>query len=450
MKTIILGAGRRGIRLAKHLSEEKKDVVLIDEDQADVQQAMNKVDCLAVAANGTDIEELREIGLENSDAFIALTGKDETNLVSCGIASSEFGIKLTIAAVRNLSYTGKINAKNLLGISHIVNPSIEVAKKIYQDIDRGIYSDIISFDDTNLVLYNVLVDKKSKFAEKKLKNIRSSVTGRFIIAAINRDGQAIVPSGETTIKVGDTLSIVAKEDTVRTIMENAGKQRQKSKKIVIVGATEITDFLLRQFSPAKRKNITVVAKDPEACSELSKQYPECLVINGNISQESFFIQEGLTSNDLIICLTDNDELNILTASFAKNQGIPSSIAVINKNPDYKSMAQHLDIDSIISAQDVTIDSIAKFLLGANVSSTHSFFDGQIEAIAVEIPQNSILCGKALKDIDMRERGIIAGVTRDRETAIPDGKFIIQAGDQLVFVILRKEIDFMKKILGMGE
>ena len=124
MKVVILGAGRRGIRLARHLVEENKDVIIIDEDTDDVNTAMSKVDCLAIKGSGTSLEDLSDAGVDDADAFVALTGSDETNLVSSGIASSEFKVPLTIASIRNLSYTGYSGIGNsLMGITHIVNPT---------------------------------------------------------------------------------------------------------------------------------------------------------------------------------------------------------------------------------------------------------------------------------------------------------------------------------------
>ncbi len=166
MKVVILGAGRRGIRLARHLVEENKDVIIIDEDLDDVNTAMSKVDCLAVKGSGTSLEDLSDAGLADADAFVALTGSDEINLVSSGIAASEFNVPLTIASIRNLSYTGYSGiGTSLMGITHIVNPTQEVAEYIYQDVERGIYSDIISFENSSLLLYNIYVGKDSPYTD---------------------------------------------------------------------------------------------------------------------------------------------------------------------------------------------------------------------------------------------------------------------------------------------
>jgi trk system potassium uptake protein TrkA len=451
MKVVILGAGRRGIRLARHLVEENKDVIIIDEDIEDVNTAMSQVDCLAFRGSGTSLEDLSDAGVDDADAFVALTGSDETNLVSSGIAASEFKVPLTIASIRNLSYTGYSGIGNsLMGISHIVNPTQEVAQYIYQDVERGIYSDIISFENSSLLLYNVFVENGSPYNNKMVKQVRMELNANFIIAALNRNGEAIVPSGDTVIRPGDTLSLVAHENSVDKILSSVGRRKQKPKRIAIVGATQVADFLLKAIPKYQHRDIALIDMDKEVCEKMATMYPDVLVLKADITNESVFEEENLGAFDLMICLTYNDELNIITASYAKHFGIKNSMALVNQNPNYVRMASHLGIDSIISTQDVTVDSLMRYMHGQNVASMHSMFDGQIEAFEFTITKGNSVIGTALKDIDMRGKGIIAGVTKkDGTTMIPGGLYVIESGDALITIVERKSADFIQKLLHVG-
>lgn len=452
MKVVILGAGRRGIRLARHLVEENKDVIIIDEDAEDVNTAMSKVDCLAIRGSGTSLEDLSDAGVDDADAFVALTGSDETNLVSSGIASSEFKVPLTIASIRNLSYTGYSGIGNsLMGITHIVNPTQEVAQYIYQDVERGIYSDIITFENSSLLLYNVYVEQDSPYTDKMVRQLRQELNATFIIAALNRNGEALVPSGDTVVKPGDTLSLVAPEESVDQLLSSVGRKSMKAKRIAIVGASQVADFLLRAIPKYQHRDIALIDKDKDVCEHMATVYPDVLVLNADITSEGVFEEEGLGNYDLILCLTSDDELNIITASYAKHFGIKNSLALVSSNPNYVRMADHLDIDSIISTQDVTVDSLMRYLHGQNVSSMHSLFDGQIEAFEFTIAEDNPIVGTALKDIDMRSKGIIAGVTKpDGRTVIPGGLYVVQGGDALITVIERKSTDFIQKLLNVGQ
>ena len=452
MKVVILGAGRRGIRLARHLVEENKDVIIIDEDADDVNKAMSKVDCLAIKGSGTSLEDLSDAGVDDADAFVALTGSDETNLVSSGIASSEFKVPLTIASIRNLSYTGYSGIGNsLMGISHIVNPTQEVAQYIYQDVERGIYSDIITFENSSLLLYNVYVEKDSPYTDKMVKQLRQELNANFIIAALNRDGEALVPSGDTVVRPGDTLSLVTPEESVNQLLSSVGRKSMKAKRIAIVGASQVADFLLRAIPKYQHHDIALIDKNKDVCEHMATVYPDVLVLNADITNEGVFEEEGLGNYDLMLCLTGNDELNIITASYAKHFGIKNCLALVSRNPNYLRMADHLDIDSIISTQDVTVDSLMRYLHGRNISSIHSLFDGQIEAFEFTITEDNPIVGTALKEIDMRGKGIIAGVTKpDGRTIIPGGLYVIQAGDALITVMERKSTDFIQRLLHVGQ
>lgn len=451
MKVAILGAGRRGIRLARHLVEENKDVIIIDEDTEDINDAMSKVDCLGFKGSGTNLEDLSDAGIDDADAFIALTGSDETNLVSSGIASSEFHIPLTIASIRNLSYTGYSGiGTSLMGITHIVNPTQEVAQYIYQDVERGIYSDIISFENSSLVLYNVSVEKNSPYADKTVIQLRHDIDANFIIAALNRNGEALVPSGNTIVRTGDTLSMVAHEDSVERLLSSVGRRSMKAKRIAIVGATQVADFLLRLIPKYQHKDIALIDMKADICEKMATMYPGVLVLNADITNENVFEEENLKNYDLLLCLTYNDELNIITASYAKHFGIKNSLALVSHNPNYVRMASHLGIDNIISTQDVTVDSLMRYLHGQNVASMHSLFDGQIEAFEFTITDDNPIVGKYLKDIDMRGKGIIAGITKkDGSTVIPGGFYAIEAGDSIITVIERRSTSFIQKLLHVG-
>lgn len=332
MKVVILGAGKRGTLLARHLIQEKRDVVIIESDPTRATETQGKLDCMVVVGSGTDPAVLREAMVEKSDTFVAVTDSDEVNLVACGIVENMESEVLTIAAIRNLTYTGRGGLSGtILGINHIVNPEAETARSIHAIIERGIFSDIITFERSNLILYNVYVSEKSRFANQNIANCRNSIGSEFVIVAINRNDEGIVPSGNTVVFPGDTLSIVAADNGREALFKLLGQQRIKPKKIIIVGGSKIARFLLRSFDSAHHRSIVLVEQDPQVAARFAQLFPNLLVIKSDITDESLFDDERFNTYDLLISLTDNDELNIITASYAKRVGIPRAIALIKNN-----------------------------------------------------------------------------------------------------------------------
>lgn len=447
MKVVILGAGKRGTLLARHLIQEKRDVVIIDNDPKRAAEVQGKMDCMVIVGSGTDPAKLREAEVEKADLFVAVTDSDEINLVACGIVENIKSAVTTVAAIRNLTYTGKDGLPaTILGINYIVNPEAEAARSIHAIIDRGIFSDVITFERSNLVLYNIYVTEKSRFANQNIANCRATIGTEFVIAAINREDEGIVPSGTTVVFPGDTLSVVASDTNKEALFKLIGQHRIKPKKIVIVGGSKIARFLLRSFEPAQHRSIVLVEQDPVVCEHFASLFPQLLVVRSDITDETIFEDERLITYDLLISLTDNDELNIITASYAKRVGINYAIALIKNNNNYIRLARHLDIDSVISVSEATVDSLLKYMRGAHVSSVHSLFSGRFEIFEFAISSEMAVAGKKLKDINMRNKGIIAGITTaDNRNIIPSGAYRIEVGDTLLVCAGREELGFVQKI-----
>ncbi len=447
MKAVILGAGKRGTLLARHLIQEKRNVVIIEWDPKRAAEVQTKLDCMVIIGSGTDPATLREAEAEKSDFFVAVTDSDEVNLVACGIVENLENKVTTIAAIRNLTYTGKDGLPaTVLGINYIVNPEAEAAKSIHAIIERGIFSDVITFERSNLVLYNIYVTEKSRFANQNIANCRSSIGTEFVIAAINRENEGIVPSGNTVVFPGDTLSIVAPDNDREALFKLIGQHRVKPKKIIIVGGSKIARFLLRSFDSNQHKSMALVELDPVVCEQFASLFPNLLVVQSDITDESIFEDERFETYDLLISLTDNDELNIITASYAKRIGIKNAISLIKNNNNYVRLARNLGIDSVISVSEATVDSLLKYMRGAHVSSVHSLFNGRFEIFEFVISSDMAIAGKKLKEINMRNKGIIAGITTIKgQNIIPTGAYSISVGDTLLVCAGREELGFVQKL-----
>jgi len=449
MKIVILGAGRRGLRLASILAAENNDIIVIDTNEKKTDMAMARIDCIAFPGNGINLKDLEEDRVRGADAFVAITGSDEINLISAAMVSDEFKVPQTICIVKNLSFLGyKTNEDNsLLGIKHIINPDQELAAHIYTEIVQGVFRNTISFQNSELMLYTLALKENSEYNDMTIQDFRKTLKQNFVVAAIARHNTSLVPSGTTKLKSKDLLTIVANPSDSSKIFSGIGSPKTKAKKIAIVGATQTTRFLLEKFSSKERHNIILIDRDVELCESFAESFPEILVVNGNITDEEMFKESNLLTSDLFIAITDSDELNIIVASYAKQVGISYSMALIKSNTNYLRMAKHLDIDDIISTQKVAVDSIARYLHGKNVNNIHSLFDGQMESIEFKIPDNSPALNKQLKELNMKGKGIIAGIIKNNgKSVIPDGTYTLQKGDLLIVITTLNALNNILRIL----
>lgn len=446
MLIVIVGAGAVGYHIAKQLINENKDVVLIEKDPERAKYVSSRLDCSVLHDNGNSIDVLKSAGIEKADFFISVTDSDEVNMITCGIVSSEFSVPYKIARIRNLEYIDtQIISKKFLGIDYIVNPEVEASKVIAQTVNHGAVSDVISFEKSDIQVRNILITKKSIFCNKSIKDIRYDYKEDFLIIGILRNEEFIIPSGNTIIKSGDKVYIVASTNHMELIFKNSGISTQEIKKILIVGGGKIGSYVLDHLYNSKKK-IAVIESNYTICKELSEKYPDTLIINADITDETIFEEEQIQNYDLIITITNNQELNILTAIYAKKIGTKRAISLVVNN-NYLSFSSHLGIDSAVSPKSSSVDSILKFIRRGNVSSVHSIFNGLAEVFEFTIEKGSPLAEKPIKEFPMPKNSLIIGITRNEKNHIPDGNFVIKKGDIIIAIALK---DVIHKIENMFE
>jgi K+ transport systems, NAD-binding component len=449
MKVLIFGAGRRGLSIAKHLIDEGVSITFLDISPERCQSAQAKLDCMAICGSATNIERLQEAGADEADIVIAVTNSDEVNIVSCGVVSANFpNVEKTIAAIRSVSYSGPegITCK-IMGIDHIVNPEQEAAMRIAAIIRSGLYQDTISFPGTDFVLFTNTIDHDSPYNGKTLIEIRQNSDFNFVVAGICRKGQTIIPYGDTVIKNGDTLAFVTENRETYDVLRHTGKitKYKEPDDIVIIGATRITRYLLKSFSVKDRRKVKLIEKDPALATEFATLFPEVLVINAAITDELIWEDESIDDSDLVISLTENDELNIITTSYAKRAGAKKAIALIRTNTNYSQFALSLDVDVALSITDVTADSLMKYIRGGGVSAMHTMFNGELEAYEYVIQENFKYLGKALKDVNLRNKIIIAGVTlADGSSIVPTGNYTFSLNDSLILAVTHQNSNYIQE------
>ncbi len=452
MNIIILGAGRRGIRLARHLIQEKKSVVIVDTDSERCQQVASKLDCMAVCGSATDISILNEAGAAEASAIIAVTDSDEVNLVACGIAASNFPSAKTIAAIRSISYLGQHAKKDngrILGIDHIVNPEEEAALRMASVIKSRLFSEIISFDDADFILFRITLPSISPFIGKTLIDMKKELAGEYIIIGIRRKGETIIPNGFTVLEEGDEVAVMAGDDDAEKVYRSlcGDKSTIRLKRVVAVGGTRICRYLLSSLNKTFLKRVTLIEKNASVCREFSSEFPQILTVNESITDENIWEDERLRNADLMISVTENDELNIITASYAKRIGTKKTMALLKTNPNYIQFCASMDIDVTVSTTEATVDAIMKFLRGESVITLHSIFSGELEVYEFVLGENFSKLGKKLMDVDLKRRCIIAGVKRSQksDSFVPDGSYEFKVGDTVLVACAHENYDAVTEL-----
>ncbi len=462
MKVVIVGAGAVGFQIARQLIDNGQDVVVVEKDRAQAAFVTNRLDCMVINDVGNNVAVLRDAGCETADYFIAVTDSDEVNMIACALVHSDFPRPKTVARVRNLEYsTARISERGLLGIDYIVNPEIEAAKVIIQSIERGALSDVMLFQHALLQIRPVSVAADSPLHEKTLREAAQEIAVPFLVAAVYREKDYFIPSGTSVLRAGDIVYLVASETDFDKIFHRLGKDRRELNRIIVVGGgkvgVEVATHLLggSPIRPGLRKawsrmragqtrRVKIVERDYQKCKLLAERFPDALVINADISDEDVFDEESFAEADLIVAATDNQELNIVTALYARSLGIRRTIALV-KQAGYSTIATNLGIDVAVSFKHTMVNNILTYIRRGSVTSVHSVADGRIEILELFVDEQCRAAHKPIREIKLPPGSLILAVAHGEQHVIPGGEQIIRPGDHIVVITGKEHVDKVQEI-----
>lgn len=450
MKIVIIGDGKVGYKLAKQLSSEKYDIILIDNNEEKLRKSIERMDVFCVAGEGGSVEVQQRADVPHADLVIACTSTDECNMLSCLIAR-RLGARHTIARVRNPIYYKQIDfLKKDLHLSMVVNPELIVAG----DITR-----LLLFPDASKV--ETFVKGRVELVEfpihcGKLEGLSlSELYARFqvqvLVCAVESGETVLIPDGDYILKAGDKLHIAASHQNMEQFFKKIALRKEKIKNAMICGGGRVAYYLASQLCNLGM-NVKIIERNRERCEELCELLPKATIINGDATEHDLLIEEGIEKTDAFIALTGMDEENIIMSLFASKQSVSKVIVKINEDRR-AMMIDELGLDSIVSAKIATADAILGYVrarrnsqCSANVETMYQLLDGRVEALEFIIKSENAYTGVPLKDLNLKVNNIIACIARGRKIIIPNGDDSIQVGDSVVIITMTKQIRDLDDIL----
>ncbi len=443
MITIIVGAGEVGFSLATMLVLENRDVVVIDRDEELLNKVASQIDVQTITGHGASIDVLEEAGIKNAEMLVAVTDLDEVNMIAA-IAADRLGVKKAIARVRNPDYQkGKwVGYNKLLGIDMMINPENEAAKK-FAAISRSPGAvEIENFARGKLKFMHFIIDESYKHLNKELKSFE--IPDDFIIAAIHRNDEVLIPSGNDSLQIGDTVYILAKTPSVNRIRDDFGCSSQKTRKVVIVGGGRI-GFLTAQKLEKENIAVKVIEPDPRKCAYLSENLSKSKIVCGDGTDITLLREEQVDRYDLLIALSREDSMNIISCLLAKELGIPKVASLIQKK-GLASFTEKLGIDIGVSPRLLTAGVIFKNLRRGEVISVAKLIDGKAEVLELVVAEKCTASGKAIQDISFPS-GVLVGAieTAEGKVEIPRGGSVVNSGDHVILLVQPGAVDEVTRL-----
>ena len=430
MKIIIAGAGDVGTHLAKMLSSELHDIIIIDNNEESVKGIDANLDILTITGSATSFEVLKEASVKRSDLLIAVTHSEETN-IACAILAKKLGARQTIARVDNPEYIRPVNKNHFtdLGIDYLIYPERIAAKEIVGMVGQTGTSEIVDFTGGKLSLYVLKLEENAPVIGKTLTEVTESIDDfDFRAVAITRNGHTIIPRGLDRFQVNDLAYVVTNKAGISNVLKYSGKKKSEVKNVMILGGSRIGKRTAQSLE--NRMNVKLIEKNKQECTLLADELNNTLVINGDGRDVELLKEEGLAKMDTFIAVTGSSEVNLLSCLLARKMGVKKTIAEI-ENIDYINLGENMGIDTIINKKLVTASRIFKFTMSAEVSTMKCLTGSDAEVLEFVARPKSKITKYRLKDLNFPKEAIVGGIIRGNNSFIAKGDTKIQAEDRVV-------------------
>jgi len=442
-KIAVLGGGQVGSSLAKILTDDGNDITLIDTNSSVLEDLQDDNDIKTIHGNASSPSILEQAEVRDCDILIATTASDEVNLVSCHLAKKMFNVPTVIARLRNSEFQVSTSGfdLDLFSIDSIISPSQLVTDFIKNIIEHPGAFQAYDFADGKLQVIGATVLKDGPLSGRKLSEFKKHLPNVDVkVIALYRNRKVLPVNGSTIIETGDDLFFLATEENMR-FMSELSKNQSRIENIMIAGGGIVGMTLAAKLS--QKFSTKIIEKDLIRSKYLSESLENTVVLNDDISDESLLDNEGIEEVDYFCSVTNDDQMNILSAKLAKDLGAKKSIAIINKLSYRKLVSKEIDV--VISPEDVTIGSILASVRTSDVVKVHSLGFGEAELLEIIIhgdSKTSKVVGKKVSELELPSGCRIGAVYRQGKIILLNEDLNIKSNDRLIIYLLHKK-DFSK-------
>jgi len=449
LKVIIVGAGEVGFHIASHLALENKDVVVIDNNPEATRRISDNLDVQIVMGSGSSPVVLEEAGIQQAEIILAVTNSDETNLVACLVANILSPSTKKLARLRDADFDEYHNnfREHAPHIDTIINPEIEVVKTIYRMMSVPGAVDIGEFADGRIKFVGVNLEDESRLSGVQLSNLPEIIgEARPLIAAVVREDELIIPTGNDRLEPGDLVYFISEEDQLLDTLSLFNKLDQPVKRALIIGGGRI-GLRLANLLEESSVYCKIIEQEPDRCAYLAERLNKAIVLHGDGSDHGLLAEENIQDMDIVITLTKDEETNILASLLAKRMGARKSITRISKF-SYFPLMNAIGLEQVVSPRLSAINTILQHIRKGKVLSAISIKGEQAELIEAVALETSEIVANPLRNISFPKGAMVVGIIRQENIIIPTGESVIQPDDRVIIFARREAIPKIEKILAV--
>ena len=442
MKIVIAGAGEVGSHLAKLLSSEEQDIMVVDTDAERLAKLDANYNLMTIVGNPTSFAALREARAADCDLFIAVTPYESNNIVACSIAKN-LGAVTTVARIDSYDFMNPDNAAHVrhMGVDRVIYPEYLAAEEIITALRRTWVRNWFALHNGRIILAGVKLRAQAPIVGMKLKDF--AFTNRnFHVSAIKRNHETIIPRGDDRMEVGDILYFTTTRDHIDELVELTGKTRHRIRRVIIMGGSNIAIRLVNLG--AEEFKFKIIEADEARCRKLPQKCPDCEIIHGDARDTDLLADIGIADTDAFVALTDSSETNILSCLTAKEFGVKKTVADV-ETIQFISQAENLNIGKTVNKKLLASSTIFQLLLDSDSSTAKCLALADAEVAELEAREGSRITRSAVKDLKIPRELTLAGLIRGDEGMLITGNTVIQPGDHVLVFCLQGALHKVERL-----
>lgn len=436
MRTVIVGAGKLGFDLARVLSQEDHDVVVIDKDPEALAPIGDNFDVLVIHGNGASVKILEESAVKAADILLAVTDNDELNIIACMMAK-QLGVQITVARVRNPDYVPSLPSTlsyHNFGIDLFLNPEYLAAQEIYRLIEVPSATAVEYFADGRLGLIVVKITENLAAIGKKIHELSLDT---FTVVAVVRQGNVLIPDGNFQLLLGDKVYVLGKTGGLHHLNALMTVKKPRFNRIIMAGGGLASQYLFKLLQTRKKlPEITIIEPSLDQCRMLSRELQDCNIIQADATRMEVLEDENLGKGDIFVALTGSDNSNLVACMLAKKMNVSQIICEISRE-DYISLAETIGVTATITPRLLTVSMVLKSVKKKNVISLSLLNTGEAEILELATEPDAPVTQSLLKEVQLPAGVVIGSVIHDGKVVVPRGDTRIQTGDRVIIFTLRE-------------